>query len=237
MQNYNNQNGFSISVILPVYNEEGNIGQVIEKSYNFLKKEKIIAQYEIIVVDDGSKDNTNKITQELLRDMPNLKLITHPKNFGYGATLISGLKVSRYPLIFFMDADGQFDIKEIHNMFVFLKDFDIITGYRRKRADNLYRIILGKIYGGLVFLLFRLRFKDINCGFKIFKKEVLDFEYENKSGGTFFTKVFLQARDKGYSIKEIPVEHMPRLKGRETGGSLRIAFMALFDLIRLRFKI
>jgi len=226
---------YSISVILPAYNEEGNIRKVIEESSDFLLAHDIFRNYEIVVINDGSKDRTADILRELTDKISYLKIITHCKNLGYGKALISGAKIAQYPLIFFMDADGQFDIKEMKSMLYYLEDFDIVAGYRYKRKDVFYRVILGKVYGWLVFLLFGLRLRDVNCGFKLFKKGVLETSNINSKAGAFYTEILIRAKNRGCRIKEIPVEHFPRLNGKQTGGSLKIIFKAAIDLIRLKY--
>lgn len=224
----------SISVILPVYNEEGNIKQVVENSADFLQNHDAFAQYEIIVVDDGSNDNTANILRELAHKITYFKVITHYKNFGYGKALISGLGASQYPLVLFMDADGQLKISEINKFILYIEDYDIITGYRYKRKDNLYRTILGKTYSWLVFLLFGFKLKDINCGFKLFRKKLFEGKYIFSNSGSFFTEVFLKLVDRDCKIKEIPIEHSPRLKGRQTGGSFKVILSSVGDLVNLK---
>lgn len=226
---------YSLSIILPVYNEEYNLERVIEGIVNFLQNQDIFEKYEIIVVDDGSGDNTHKILSELAYKIPYIKSITHCENLGYGEALMSGVKISRYSLFFFMDADRQFNIRDINRMFIYLDDFDIIAGYRYKREDAFHRIILGKAYSWIAFLLFGLRLKDINCGFKLFKKEILEDEGIQSRDGIFYTEIFVRAKTKGYRIKEVPVEHFPRLSGKATGASPKVIFNSIVDLIMLRY--
>lgn len=225
--------GHSLSVVFPVYNEEGSIENTVKDSLKFLATHRIIRNYEIILVNDGSKDNTAEILSRLLNEIPCVKVITHRKNSGYGAALTSGLVESRYPFVLLMDADGQFNIAEIDKLIPFAGSYDIITGYRYNRKDSFNRVALGRIYGWIVFLLFGLKFRDINCGFKLFKREALNLENAyNIKGGVFYTEIFSKA--KGSKIKEVAVEHFPRLKGEETGASKKIIFNAVLDLIKLK---
>ena len=226
---------YSISVILPVYNEEGRLRQVIEDLANFLQNQVTFERYEIVVVDDGSKDNTSRVLREMDGRIPYLKIVTHGKNLGYGRTLMSGIKISQYPLVFFIDADGQFKIEGINGMCAYLDSYDIITGYRYKRKDVFYRVILGKFYSFLVFLLFGLRLKDINCGFKLFKREILNEESIRCKNGAFYTEVLLKAKNRGCRIKEVSVEHFPRLSGKATGASPKVIFNSIIDLIMLKY--
>ena len=224
---------YSISSILPVYNEEGNVEKVIkELSFFFYNSDKF-NDYEIIVVDDGSKDKTGRILERLSRKIPNLKIITHSKNRGYGQALISGFTAGRFSFCFFMDADGQFDIRDLDKLFFYISQYDIVIGYRERRRDPAYRIALGKVYTLLIFLLFGLKVKDINCGFKLFKREVLDVGNVTCGGGAYYAEFLIKAKNKGCKIKEVSVKHFSRLKGRQTGANPKVVFNAVVDLVRL----
>ena len=120
-------------------------------------------------------------------------------------------------------------------MFCFLGNCDIIMGYRYKRKDPFYRIILAKIYSYLVLLFFGLVLKDVNCGFKLLKKEVVKEANLNCKGGAFYTEILLKAKNRGYRIKEVPVRHFPRLRGKQTGANPKTIFNAITDLIRLKY--
>ena len=220
-----------LSIILPVYNEEQNIEEVIDDICSNLSLP--TDDFEIIVVNDGSDDGTAAILEKISLGKPYIKVITHHKNLGYGIALMSGVGKSRYSLVFFMDADGQFNIRELEKAFCYLEKFDAVIGYRVKRADPFYRTILAIGYSCLVFLFFGLRFRDVNCGFKLFKKNVLE-EKNNSTAGVFYTEVLLKAKNRGFKIKEIPVTHYPRLRGRQTGGAPGVIFGAIKDLLRLK---
>jgi len=226
-----------ISVVLPVYNEEGCIGEIVEKTDELLRKKGIFEDFEIVAVDDGSRDNSAAILKELSGKIPSLKVITHKNNLGYGKALTSGIRNSGHPLILFMDADGQFDISEIDKVIPYIHDYDVIAGYRQKREDNLYRVILGKVYGLLIFLLFGLRSRDINCGFKLFKKQCLSSEDLDCVSGGFFAEALLVAKNKGCKIKEVPIKHLPRLRGRSTGSSLKVIVASIVDLFKLNRRL
>lgn len=229
-------NNSSISIIFPVYNEEDNIKKTVEDTIDFLEKQDFFNAYEVIAVDDGSTDGTAHILKELAESVGCLKIVTHFKNLGYGRTLVSAVVETRFSWVFMMDADGQFEISSLRDMFQHISDYDIITGYRRRRADPFYRVFIGKTYTFLACSLFGLRFKDINCGFKLFKREVLDFDGTICHAGAFYTHIFVKAKAKGYKIKEIPVEHFPRIKGKQAGVNVKVIFVAIVDLIRLGFS-
>lgn len=220
-----------ISIILPVYNEEQNIEAVIKDICSTLPL--ITDDFEIIIVNDGSKDGTPAILERISRGKSYIKVVTHRKNSGYGMAIMSGVVNARYPLVFSMDADGQFNIRELEKALLYFKEFDIVIGYRVNRADSLYRKILAIGYSWLVFLFFGLRLKDVNCGFKLLKKSVFD-EGNITTAGVFYTEVLLKAKKRGFRIKEIPVMHLPRLQGRQTGGTPKVIFGAILDLLRLK---
>jgi len=226
---------YSISVILPVYNEGGNIKKIIKETAHFLEIQEIFKNYEIIVVDDGSQDNTLKVLRKLINEISYLKIKIHYKNLGYGQALMTGVKQAKFEYVFFMDADGQFNIKDLEKLAVYMPEFEIILGYRQKREDNLYRRILGKSYSYLLFLFFGLKLKDVNCGYKVFKKEVLNYGEVISKGGVFYGEVLLKAKLKGYKFKEIPVKHFFRFSGKQTGGTLKVVLRAIVDLIYLKY--
>jgi glycosyltransferase involved in cell wall biosynthesis len=227
---------YSVSFILPVYNEEESIGEILDNINNFLSVKDTFTRYEIIVVNDGSYDDTAKVLEGHLHKIPHLRVVTHSKNLGYGNALISGIKNSRFPLVFFMDADRQFDIAGVSDMFSVLEDSDMIIGYRDKRKDKLRRIILARFYGWLVFLFFGLKVKDVNCGFKLFRKEIFNDANIFSRAGVFYTEILLKALKRGYAIKEAPVRHFPRVSGKQTGASFRVIFEAIIDFSKLYIK-
>ena len=152
-----------ISIILPVYNEEQNIEAVINDICSILPL--ITDDFEIIIVNDGSKDGTLAILERICREKAYIKVVTHCKNSGYGKAIMSGVVNARFPLVFSMDADGQFNIRELEKALLYFKEFDIVIGCRVNRADSLYRKILAIGYSWLVFLFFGSRLKDVNCAF------------------------------------------------------------------------
>jgi len=227
-------NKYSLSVVLPTYNEEGSIEQTIEESVAFLKQQNKFEEYEIIVVDDGSTDQTASILKKL-EDIELLKIITHPRNLGFGGAIVSGIKRAQYSWLLIMDSDGQFKIDSIQKITDYLSEYDIIAGYRCRRADVFYREFLGKAYTYLVCRLFGLTIKDINCGFKMFKKEALHLNGEHYHAGVFYTDIFIKAKQSGHRIIEVPIEHYPRASGRQTGANVNVIFKAAMDLVRLIF--
>ncbi len=228
-----------ISVFFPTYNEEGNLEKVVAKTKKVL--EKIANKWEIIIVDDGSKDNTPKIADKLSKTSKNIRVIHHNPNRGYGAALKSGLYASKYKWIVFTDSDGQFDFGEITNFFEKQKETsaDLVIGYYKKRQVSKFKILTSKMWELAVFILFGLKVKDIDCGFKLISKKVVDKvpKLESERGPFISSEFLIKAKKEHFKIVEIPVTHYPRTKGEGTGRNLNVIVSGFLDLIRLWIKL
>jgi glycosyltransferase involved in cell wall biosynthesis len=221
----------SISVILPAYNEEQNIARCIEASRKVL--EGLTNDYEIIVVNDGSQDRTAEVVLGLSERMPAIRGLNHRVNMGYGAALKTGLKSARKNLLFFTDSDLQFDIAELALLMQWIDSHDIVIGYRKKRMDHTGRRVLGWGWTTLVRVLFGLRVRDLDCAFKLFRREVIEHISIDSIGAFVNSEILLRATRKGYTIKEVPVSHFPRLNGKAKGARPRIIVKALHELSKM----
>lgn len=206
---------------MPAYNEEGNIATTIIDARNAAKQ--VSKQYEIIVVDDGSHDRTAEVVMELRKHDENIRLVKHVKNKGYGAAVKTGLKACKFDWIFFTDSDGQFHYDELEK-FVSLRDkADLIIGYRRKRMDPFHRVfvaqVLLKIWN---FVLFGLTVRDVDCAYKLFKKEVRDTVKLDTESAITVTEFIVKSKAAGFKILQLPVFHYPRKFGAQTGGNWRV---------------
>lgn len=228
-----------LSVFFPAYNEEANIKDTVEKAVKVLNE--VADKWEIIVVDDGSKDKTGEIVKKLMKKEPRIRMITHTPNRGYGAALKSGFYNSQYEWIAFTDADGQFDFSEITKFFEKQRqtNADLVIGYYLKRAVPFYRIWGSKIWELAVFLLFGLRVKDIDCGFKLIRKKVIEEipPLESERGPFISSELLIKAKKKGFKIVQIGVHHYPRKAGKATGANLKVVLNGLKDLIILKNKL
>ncbi|HVH62108.1 MAG TPA: glycosyltransferase family 2 protein [Candidatus Dormibacteraeota bacterium] len=205
----------SLSIVLPAFNEEANIQRAVEKASEVGWR--LADQFEVIVVDDGSKDRTGSVVQALLRKDPaHIRLLTHETNQGYGAALRTGFEHARFNLVFFTDSDNQFDISELEYFIPLMNDYEMVTGFRVYRYDTVMRCILSWIYNRIVGVLFRLHVRDVDCAFKLMRREVVQqvtIQCEN-----FFvnTELLAKARKWNFRIAEKGVRHYPRMAGETT---------------------
>lgn len=225
----------ALSVFLPVFNEEGSIREVVIKTKKVLQM--IVNKWEIIVVNDGSTDSSRKIVEDLQKEDPKIKLVNHNINRGYGASFKSGLYNSEYDWIAFIDSDGQFDFSEITKFLEKQKETgaDLVIGYYKRRRVSRFKIVTSKIWEFSVFILFGLRVRDIDCGFKLISKKVVDRipRLESERGAFVSSELLIKAKNSGFKIAEVPVTHYPRLKGAGTGRNLNVIIKSFVDLLHL----
>ncbi len=227
----------SLSVFFPVFNEEGNIVTTVNKAVTVL--EKLGVDYEIIVVNDGSTDSTSKIVEKLIKANKKIRLINHPKNLGYGEALKSGFYNARFDVVVYTDGDGQFDFGEIDKFLEKIGDSDLIFGYRIKRQDPFFRILFNKGWKLSLLAFFGLTLKDVDCGFKMVRREVLEKipHLESQRGAMINAELAIKAKKYGFKVGQIGVNHYPRLTGSPTGANLRVIFRSYFDLLKLWWKL
>lgn len=225
----------SLTLILPAYNEEENIENSVRHSHAVLSR--CFSAFEIIVVDDGSADATPAILDRLASELPTLVAVHHPHNRGYGAALRSGIDRATHSLIFFTDSDLQFDLEEIPLLLEWIEQFDIVAGYRAHRADPWHRILFAWGWNRLVRMLLGLRVRDIDCAFKLFRREVFESIHLETVGAMINTEILALATALGMAIKEVPVNHYPRTAGKQTGADLRVIVKAFRELLAMREKL
>lgn len=225
------QGPLSISVFFPCKNEEDNVRPLVNDTVEVL--EKLDADYEIIVVDDGSTDRTGEIADEFAEKNPRIKVVHHTEDKGYGAALQSGFRSACKELIFYTDGDRQFDIRELVDIIPMIRDYDIVSCYRINRQDNLLRKINGFCWSRLVNVLFGLRLKDIDCAFKLYKKEIFDNIQMKSTGALIDTEILARAHRKGYTIAQRGVRHYPRTHGKQSGADIKVIIRAFKELFKL----
>jgi glycosyltransferase involved in cell wall biosynthesis len=215
----------SLSIFMPAYNEEGNIATTIIDARKAAKE--IARSYEIIVVDDGSKDRTAEVVLELKKHDNNIRLVRHAKNKGYGAAVKTGLKACRHDWIFFTDSDGQFHYDELPKFVSARGKADLVIGYRRKRMDPFHRVFVAQVMLKVWnFVLFGLTIRDVDCAYKLFTKEVRDQIHLDTESAITVTEFIVKAKAEGFRIIQLPVFHYPRKFGEQTGGNWRVIVRA-----------
>ncbi len=226
-----------LSVFFPCFNEEGSIEQTVSKAIKVL--ERLSLNYEIIIVDDGSKDKTGQIADELAKDNLKIKVIHHPKNLGYGEALKSGFYNAKYDVVVYTDGDGQFDFSQVTSFLEKIEDNDLIMGYRIKRQDPFFRILFAKGWALSLFAFFRLTLKDVDCGFKMVRKKVLEKipHLESQRGAMINAELAIKTKKMGFKVAQVGVNHYPRLSGKPTGANFKVVLKSFIDLIRLWWKI
>ncbi len=221
----------TLSVIFPAFNEEANIRETVESARLVLSQ--LATTWEIILVNDGSRDKTTPICDELAAQFPEVRAIHHVDNRGYGAALKSGILAARYAFIFFTDKDGQFDLQELAHLIEWSSHYDIVTGYRAKRQDPPHRLINAWGWKMLVRMVLGVKVRDIDCAFKIFQRSVFDRVQIRSVGAMVNTEILAQAMSFGMRIHEVKVSHYPRRHGKPSGANLRVILKAFRELFRL----
>lgn len=227
----------SLSVFFPCINEEGNIENTVRKAQDIFGKLKL--KYEIIIVDDGSTDKTGQIADDFAKSDPRIKVIHHEKNLGYGEALKSGFYNAKYDIICYTDGDGQFDFSEVTKFLDKIETADLIIGYRIKRQDPFFRILFKMGWQLSLFAFFRMTLRDVDCGFKMVKRKVLEKipHLESSRGAMINAELAIKAKKGGFKIAEVGVNHYPRLSGKPTGASLNVILKSYTDLVKLWWKL
>lgn len=221
----------ALSLVFPAFDEEANVGPLLDAALDLAPR--LAADFEIILVDDGSRDATALLAAERSRRDPRVRVVRHAVNRGYGAALRSGLREARGELVFVSDADLQFDLAELEHLLAHTRSFDIVAGHRSPRRDPVGRRLIAGAWGLLVRALFGLRVRDIGCAFKVFRRPVIEAMPIASIGAFVNTEILVRAQAAGFRIHQMPVTHRPRRHGRQTGASPRVLLRAVVELARL----
>lgn len=220
-----------LTVFFPCYNEELNVERVTRAAVRAC--ERLCDDYEVLIVNDGSKDQTGAIADRLATEIPNVRAVHNHPNRGYGGALQRGFREARKEFVFYTDGDGQFDFEELERVLPLLNHFDIVSAYRQNRQDPWHRKLNAKLWGLLVNALFSLNIRDVDCAFKVYPRRLFS-EIEMRSTGALIdTEILAKARRLGYSIGQLGVTHHPRLAGAQTGANLRVILRAFRELLGL----
>ena len=222
----------SLTAFFPAYNDEHTIENIVRTAAEEIGR--VTKDFEILVIDDGSKDGTGAIADKLAVEMPFVRAIHHPRNQGYGAALITGFKNARKDLIFYTDGDGQYDVREIHNLLAQLQpNIDLVNGYKVKRSDAWYRIWIGAAYRRIMRRAFHLSIRDVDCDFRLMRRSVFDAITLESQSGVICVEMARKFDVAGFRMTEIPVSHYPRLHGRSEFFRIRHLSHTLRGLLRI----
>lgn len=204
----------SISVFFPAYNDAGTITSMVITSLLTLRE--LTDDYEVIVIDDGSKDHTPQVLDELARVYPaEVRVIHHAKNRGYGGALRSGFAAATKEWIFYTDGDAQYDPRELKNLAELANDdVDFINGWKIERHDPLHRILIGRTYQAIIKIAFGLHLTDVDCDFRLMRRAVFDEVKLEADSGVICVELMKKVQDAGFRLEETPVHHFHRAYGK-----------------------
>ncbi len=224
----------SLSLVLPAHNEEENIRIVVEQALQVLPA--YTDTFEVIPVNDGSRDRTGEILTQLSAEDDRVRPVSYAVNKGYGGALISGFNATRYDHVMFMDADRQFDIADIARLAPFVGRYDIVAGFRMERNDPLIRRINAEVFNIVVRILFGVHLRDLDCAFKIFRGDQLRSLDLISNGALINCEMQAKLRRQGATLQQVGVEHYARVAGNPTGGNIRVILKAMRDILILWWK-
>ncbi|GAC1430398.1 MAG: hypothetical protein PVS3B3_33100 [Ktedonobacteraceae bacterium] len=220
--------GYSLSVILPCFNEEKVIATTIVSVIEVLTP--WVKDFTVIVVNDGSTDSTQSIVQEIVATDSRVQLIQHPVNQGYGAALASGFEVVTTDLVFFTDSDGQFDISDLQKFFPLIDTYDAVLGYRIDRQDTWMRKLNAWCWKMLVRFVLHVRVRDVDCAFKLYRTDFFRHYPLETRGAMINTEILYKLQHYGYTFAQVGVRHLPRNSGKATGANSAVILRALREL-------
>jgi len=222
----------SISAFFPCYNDEATIASMVNLA--LVTIDKVGADGEVIVIDDGSSDGSPHVLKDLQAEQPRLRVITHEQNRGYGGALLSGFAAATREWVFYTDGDAQFDPAELEQLVAKAgPDVDVVQGWKIRRADNVVRRVIGRVYHRSVSLMFGLKIRDTDCDFRLIRREVLDRITLEHSSGVICVELVRKLQDAGARFVEVPVHHYPRLHGQSQFFTLPAVASTAKDLIAL----
>ena len=223
----------SLSVFFPAYNDAPSLPGLLQKTFATLQQN--VADYEVIVVNDGSQDKTAQVLEELSRRYaPHLRVVTHPQNRGYGGALRSGFAAARKEFVFYTDGDGQYDVTELPLLLARMTpETCLVNGYKLERHDPAHRVWIGSAYNFCARLLFLIRLRDIDCDYRLIRRALLDKIQLTSTSGTICVELVRKLELSGWRVAEVGVHHYARLYGSSQFFRIRSLAVTLIQLLRL----
>ncbi len=223
----------NLSVFFPCYNEAENLPNTVDKAVEVLEKLKL--NWEILIINDGSSDNTKEVALDLAKKNSRIHVYNHPRNLGYGEALKTGFYNAKFDTIVYNDADGQFDFGEVTKFLEKIEEYDLLIGYRIKRQDNFLRILFKKGWQLSLLAFFGLTLKDVDCGFKMLRKSVLEKipKLESTRGAMINAELAIKVKKAGLRVGQVGVHHYPRKFGSPTGASIPVIVRSYVELVKL----
>jgi glycosyltransferase involved in cell wall biosynthesis len=221
-----------LTFFFPAYNDAGTIGSLVIEAVRVASR--LTPDFEVLVINDGSQDATGRIVQELTRTYPQVRVIHHPTNRGYGGALRTGFAAATKSLVAYTDGDAQYDPSELEGLWSRLTpEVDIVTGYKISRSDPLHRIVIGRLYHHAVKLLFRLRVRDVDCDFRLMRREIFDRVRLERDTGVICLEMMRKIQDAGFRVVEQPVHHYHRTHGKSQFFNFRRIAWTGIDVLKL----
>lgn len=225
-----------ISVFFPAYNDANSIGKLIADAMHTLPS--LTDDFEIIVINDGSRDETLEVLQNLAENCRHLRIVNHEVNKGYGAALQSGFRAAAKDLIFYTDGDGQYDVRELPRLFELLtENVAVVNGYKLDRADKINRKVIGGFYNRLAHFLFSLPIRDVDCDFRLIRREFSDKIALHSTSGSICVELIYKLKTKGANFKEVGVNHYARQFGKSQFFTVRRVSKTLLDFFHLWIRL
>jgi glycosyltransferase involved in cell wall biosynthesis len=226
----------SISAFFPCYNDEATIGSMVGLA--LVTIDRVRVDGEVIVINDGSTDESAHVLKDLSDEHSRLRVVTHERNRGYGGALLSGFASATKQWVFYTDGDAQFDPAELELLVMkAAPEVDVVQGYKIRRADNLARRVIGRVYHRFVAFMFGLKIRDTDCDFRLIRKSVLDRVHLEHSSGVICVELVKKLQDAGARFVEVPIHHYPRLHGQSQFFKLSAVAGSLKDLALLWFRL
>ena len=227
----------SLSVFFPAYNDSGTIASLVIRAVQVASE--LTPDYEVIVINDGSRDATPLILDELARLYPaHVRIVHHPQNRGYGGALRSGFATASKELVFYTDGDMQYDPAEMRALWAQLSpEVDWVNGYKISRSDPAHRIVIGRVYHHVVKLLFGFKVRDVDCDFRLIRRRVFETVRLEKNSGVICLEMMKKFHDAGFRVAEVPVHHFHRAHGKSQFFNFSRIFRTGVDVLRLWYSL